>query len=258
MIPNNGETHCSPPPPNPPPPCPHKFEGSLGCGTPPPPGVPGAEPSRGGGGAGEGDPPSESLGLREAEDVCLERAVGPGRAQKGLLPGAGQGEPRGEKRVFSSPLGEHVSEVTATATPVPSLSRGGVCVCEAEMVFTSSRERSTTHSGTPLLGLGVCGGQRACGVARDPEEPNAPGVWLGLGLRCQRLSSRGLCSKGLGAAGGVSKLGEAVREPYCASEANADDSGISTGVTTTCWPTRHGGVRGGVHVRVGGERDTVG
>lgn len=56
----------------------------------------------------------------------------------------------------------------------------------------------------------------------------------------------------------MSELGEAVREPYCASEANADDSGVSTGVTTTCWPARRGGVRGGVHVRSRGDRDAVG
>lgn len=121
-----------------------------------------------------GDPPSESLGLRDAEEVCLESAAGPGRAQRGLLPGVGQGEPRGEKHVFRSMLVECVSGVTITATPVPSLSRGGVC--EAVMVHTSCRERSTTHSAVSLLGLGVCGGQRACRVTRDPEEPNAPGV----------------------------------------------------------------------------------
>lgn len=207
-----------------------------------------------------GDPPSESLGLREAEEVCLERPVGPGREQRGLLPGVGQGEPRGEKHVFSSTLGERVSGVTVTATPVPSLSRGGVCEAEAVMVLTSCSERSTTHSAAPLLGLGVWGGQRACRVTRDPEEPNAPGVWLGLrpGLCGQRLSSKGLCSRGLGAAGDVSELGEAVREPYCASEANADDSGVSMGVTTTCWPACRGGVRGGVLMRAGGDRDAAG
>lgn len=131
-----------------------------------------------------------------------------------MLPAVGQGEPRGEKRVFRSTLGERVSGVTTTATPVPSLSRGGVC--EVVMVHTSCRERSTTHSALSRLGLGAGGGQRACRAARDPEEPDAPGVRLGVGPGpcCQRVSSRGLCSRGLGAAGGVSELGEAVREPY--------------------------------------------
>ena len=91
--------------------------------------------------------------------------------QKGLLPS--EGEVRAEKHVFSSVCGEHVSGDTNTVTFDPSLSRGGG-VCEAVMVLTSCRERSTTHSATSLCRLGVCRGKRVCVAVSKPGEAGAP------------------------------------------------------------------------------------